>query len=88
MSTEEFLPDALKDFIFDLHDSVRTSQIPVEQQNLYNGTFRELTSKVSLFVAIVANLFIAIAEIYFCSFNSFSNHMTHVTHISFCDLVF
>jgi translation initiation factor 3 subunit L len=35
----------LKDFIFDLHDSVRTSQIPAEQLALYTGSFRELTSK-------------------------------------------
>jgi hypothetical protein len=41
------LPDELKDFVFDLHDSVRLSQIPIEQLALYAGKFRELTSKVS-----------------------------------------
>jgi len=39
------IPDALKDFVFDLHDSVRTSQIASEQAALYSGTFRELTAK-------------------------------------------
>jgi len=39
------IPDALKDFVFDLHDSVRTSQIASEQAVLYSGTFRELTAK-------------------------------------------
>ena len=41
------LPDELKDFVFDLHDSVRTSQIASEQLALYGGKFRELTAKVS-----------------------------------------
>jgi hypothetical protein len=47
MSSDDCLPGPLKDFIFDLHDSVRTSQIPAEQLALYTGSFRELTSKVS-----------------------------------------
>ena len=47
MSSDDCLPGPLKDFIFDLHDSVRTSQIPAEQLTLYTGSFRELTSKVS-----------------------------------------
>lgn len=41
------IPDELKDFIFDLHDSVSTSHIPSEQAALYGGKFRELTAKVS-----------------------------------------
>jgi len=45
MSSDDCLPGPLKDFIFDLHDSVRTSQIPTEQLTLYTGTFRDLTSK-------------------------------------------
>jgi translation initiation factor 3 subunit L len=47
MTTEDdsFLPDALKDFVFDLHDSFRTSQIPSEQLLNYSSTFRDLTSK-------------------------------------------
>lgn len=39
------IPTPFKDFIFDLHQSVRCSQIPEEQSKLYNGTFRELHSK-------------------------------------------
>lgn len=39
------IPAPLKDFVFDLSDSVLTSQIPTEQLALYNGTFRELTAK-------------------------------------------
>ena len=39
------IPTPLKDFVFDLHDSVRVSQIPSEQQALYSGSFRELTAK-------------------------------------------
>lgn len=47
MTTDDnVLPDALKDFVFDLHDSVRNSQIPAEQVVFYAGTFRDLTSKV------------------------------------------
>jgi len=47
MSSEKdsCIPDELKNFVFDLHDSVRTSQIPSEQVNLYGRTFRELTAK-------------------------------------------
>lgn len=41
------LPDELKDFVFDLHDSIRLSQVPIEQLALYAGKFRELTAKVS-----------------------------------------
>jgi len=52
MSSDDCLPGPLKDFIFDLHDSVsvRTSQIPAEQLTLYTGSFRDLTSKVSQFL--------------------------------------
>lgn len=39
------IPTAARDFVFDLHDSVRRSQIQEEQANLYNGLFRELHSK-------------------------------------------
>jgi len=39
------IPDILKDFVFDLHDSVRTSQIPSEQSILYASTFHEITAK-------------------------------------------
>lgn len=44
-NTDTCIPDELKDFVFDLHDSVRTSQIPTEQLALYSGKFRELTAK-------------------------------------------
>jgi hypothetical protein len=40
------LPGPLKDFVFDLHDTARRSQLPIEQGTLYNGTFREITAKV------------------------------------------
>jgi hypothetical protein len=40
------IPSALRDFLFDLYDSVRTSQIPTEQHTLYTVAFRELTTKV------------------------------------------
>jgi hypothetical protein len=40
------IPSALRDFLFDLYDSVRTSQIPTEQHTLYTVAFRELTAKV------------------------------------------
>lgn len=39
------IPAPLKDFIFDLHDSVTLSHIPSEQNSLYHGLFRELTAK-------------------------------------------
>lgn len=39
------VPQALTDFIFDLYDSVTTSQIAEEQSKHYNTTFRELSSK-------------------------------------------
>lgn len=47
MSTDQDLciPKPLKDFLFDLHDSVRASQIQSEQCSLYHGTFRELNLK-------------------------------------------
>jgi hypothetical protein len=41
------VPTLVKDFIFDLCDSVTLSQIPDEQNKLYNVTFRDLCSKVS-----------------------------------------
>lgn len=44
MASDDCLPGPLKDFVFDLHDSVRTSQIPAEQV-VFLGNFRELTSK-------------------------------------------
>lgn len=40
------IPPALRDFIFDLYDCVRTSQIPTEQYTLYTVGFRDLTAKV------------------------------------------
>ena len=40
------ISSSIKDFVFDLHDSVRNAQIPSEQLTLYNGTFRELAAKV------------------------------------------
>ena len=40
------LPAPLKDFVFDLHDSARRSFVVTEQEALYTGEFRELTSKV------------------------------------------
>lgn len=46
MASDDCLPGPLKDFVFDLHDSVRTSQIPAEQV-VFLGNFRELTSKVN-----------------------------------------
>lgn len=45
MSSDDCLPGPLKDFVFDLHDSVRTSQIPSEQHTLYTGTYHDLTKK-------------------------------------------
>uniref|UniRef100_A0A7S0GKJ9 Eukaryotic translation initiation factor 3 subunit L n=1 Tax=Proboscia inermis TaxID=420281 RepID=A0A7S0GKJ9_9STRA len=39
------LPAPLKDFVFDLHDSARRSFVVTEQEALYTGEFRELTSK-------------------------------------------
>jgi hypothetical protein len=40
------VPTLVKDFIFDLCDSVTLSQIPDEQSKLYNTTFRDLCTKV------------------------------------------
>jgi len=42
------LPAPLKDFVFDLHDSARRSQVPAEQTPLYTGVFRDLSNKVRL----------------------------------------
>ena len=39
------LPEALKNFVFDLHDSVTLSQIGQEQAKLYETDFRELSNK-------------------------------------------
>mmetsp|Transcript_32948 Transcript_32948/g.48326 ORF Transcript_32948/g.48326 Transcript_32948/m.48326 type:complete len:521 (+) Transcript_32948:71-1633(+) len=39
------LPGPLRDFVFDLHDSCRRSQIASEQTVFYIGTFREITAK-------------------------------------------
>jgi hypothetical protein len=47
-TSDDLLPDPLKDFIFDLHDSVRNSQIPSEQVAFYAGVFPDLTSKVCM----------------------------------------
>jgi hypothetical protein len=49
MSSEDAdvcVPTLVKDFIFDLCESVTLSQIPDEQSKLYSTTFRELCSKV------------------------------------------
>jgi len=43
--TDACLPEAVKDFVFDLHDATRRSLIPSEQHSLYTGTFREVTQK-------------------------------------------
>ncbi len=40
------LPTPVKNFVFDLHDTSFRSQILSEQAALYNGTFRDLSSKV------------------------------------------
>jgi len=45
--SDEVFPDSVKDFVFDLHDASRRSFIASEEQNLYSGTFREMTAKVS-----------------------------------------
>lgn len=48
MTTEDpdsCIPAPLKDFVFDLHDTARRSHIEAEQNTLYTGTFRELSSK-------------------------------------------
>ena len=46
-SDRELFPEAVNDFVFDLHDASRRSFIPSEQQSLYQVTFREITTKVS-----------------------------------------
>jgi hypothetical protein len=40
------VPTVVTDFIFDLSDSVTSSQLPEEQIKLYNVVFRELCSNV------------------------------------------
>jgi len=48
MSSEDpdsCIPEVIKNVIFDLHDSVATSQIYDEQVTLYNVTFRDLSQK-------------------------------------------
>ena len=40
------LPQPVKNFVFDLHDSAFRSLLVSEQASLYNGTFRDLSSKV------------------------------------------
>eukprot|EP00571_Detonula_confervacea_P003376 CAMPEP_0172327414 /NCGR_PEP_ID=MMETSP1058-20130122/59502_1 /TAXON_ID=83371 /ORGANISM="Detonula confervacea, Strain CCMP 353" /LENGTH=544 /DNA_ID=CAMNT_0013044453 /DNA_START=41 /DNA_END=1675 /DNA_ORIENTATION=- len=42
---DSLFPEAVKDFVFDLHDASRRSFVPSEQQSLYQTTFREITSK-------------------------------------------
>ena len=60
-TSDDLLPDPLKDFIFDLHDSVRNSQIPSEQVAFYSGVFPDLTSKVCMYdVSIVMAVFMHI----------------------------
>jgi translation initiation factor 3 subunit L len=45
MSDSHLLTESVKDFIFDLHDSVRRSQRPAELKVLYGQTFPELSQK-------------------------------------------
>ena len=44
--SDNCVPQALTDFVFDLYDSVTLSQLTEEQSRLYNTEFRELSSKV------------------------------------------
>jgi translation initiation factor 3 subunit L len=44
-SDAHLLPAAVRDFVFDLHDSVTRSHLPAEQSALYGRTFRDLSSK-------------------------------------------
>ena len=46
-SDDAIYPEAVNDFVFDLHDVSRRSFIPSEQQQLYMSAFREITAKVS-----------------------------------------
>jgi hypothetical protein len=46
------LPTPVKNFVFDLHDTSFRSQILSEQAALYNGTFRDLSSKVCFHVCV------------------------------------
>jgi hypothetical protein len=39
------LPDAVKDFVFDLHDAMRRSTRVEEVQRLYDIKFKEITEK-------------------------------------------
>jgi hypothetical protein len=50
------LPAPVKNFVFDLHDSAFRSLLVSEQSVLYNGTFRDLSSKVCLFVFLMGCL--------------------------------
>jgi translation initiation factor 3 subunit L len=45
MVDDACLPTVVTDFIFDLYDSVTTSQIPEEQSKLYESTLPDLSSK-------------------------------------------
>jgi len=66
------IPSALRDFLFDLYDSVRTSQIPTEQHTLYTVAFRELTTKVYIYIGfslLFALLFCCTALFSFLSFS-------------------
>jgi hypothetical protein len=42
------VPQTLTDFVFDLYDSVTTSQLMEEQSKFYNVDFRDLSAKVSV----------------------------------------
>lgn len=43
--SDNLMPKALTDFVFDLYDSVTLSQLPEEQTKLYETDFRELSQK-------------------------------------------
>jgi len=45
MADSFLLPESVKDFIFDLHDSCRRSQNLNEQKSLYTQTLKDITSK-------------------------------------------
>ena len=81
------IPAPLKDFVFDLHDSARRSQLPAEQGTLYSGVFRDLSAKVcvsshfavcdvlyakSMSMSILLNEFIYLDLKYL--FESFNSH--------------
>jgi translation initiation factor 3 subunit L len=44
-SIEFHLPDAVRDFVFDLHEATRLSQRVEDVQRLYESTYKELTDK-------------------------------------------